>query len=217
MHASAKRACLLVLTVMTLFGAGQLQPVRGQEKAIKDQSKRSGCVCIKFMYADLGETEIYYAHEYDECIEELCPFPYVTYYTGSNLPVNQQCPDGCLSKSKLKRQGTEQPKLDAAKPDDWDIHDDGDDEVKLNSEVWTRPKGSITRIMVTEDGDEIPIKIFFTKVRSLSVTAVAAFGVEVEEVEDDEREVTGKLVEGFDHLYCIQLTPQHQCLVVTAQ
>jgi hypothetical protein len=171
------------------------------------------------MYADLGETQLYYAHEYDECIEELCPYPYVTYYTGTGLSVNQQCPDGCMHHSQLEARQQEgeadQPSLGAAKPENFDIYAPGDPDIKLNRELPKTPRGSLTGVMHTEEGDVL-VKVFFTRVRSLTVTAVACMGVEVNHVTDIEFERDGERVGDFENVYQIQLN-NSPCLVVTAE
>jgi hypothetical protein len=187
----------------------------------KDQAsrERGGCVCIKFLHADLGDTQVYYAHEYDECLEELCPYPNVVYYTGTDLPVDQQCPDECLRHAQLETllqegQADDQPGLGAAKPENFDIYAPGDPDIRLNPDLPKSPKGCLTGIMHTEEEGDILVKIFFTRMRSLTVTAVACIGVEVNHVTDIQFERDGELLDGFDHVYQIQLNSS-PCLVIT--
>jgi hypothetical protein len=229
----------LVLLALALFAASSVsaqestesakEPTKPAKESTKDKAsrERSGCICVRFMYADLGETQVYYAHEYDECLEELCPFPNVVYYTGTVTDPDQICPYECMSKEGLRESErlTEQPKLSAAKPRDFNIHEDWDPDVQLNPHVRKDDLDYFERWMPIPDqngdGDEelIPIKIFVTRVHGASITAVATFGVEVTNVGADARRIRSDrvhLVDGYTHLYRVDLTGHHYCLVLIA-
>jgi hypothetical protein len=177
-----------------------------------------GCLCIKFMYADLGETEVYYAHEHDDCSSfEQCTVFAEVWHTGENLPVNQVCPYNCTEMRCLPLHTVvDQPKLSAPRPEGVDIHA-GDPDVRLTM-LPKSEKAYRTGIFYhPDDRREIPVKVFFMRVHTPRGSFRVCVGVEVESITVRQFEANAVRLPDLDYVYQLDYGSGPGCVVIASQ
>lgn len=209
MRLIAARYALAAFTLCTVF-------VSGHSKAEASVS----CICIKFMYVDMGFTQIYYALEHPDCSPAQCPTYNPVWYSGSNLPTNQNCPN-CLSGARSAAAAQQEPKLAAPKPVDFDLRK-GDKEISLNPLLplthdpigFGQPRTGT--IVHPDDGRLMTVKVFAMQVNDAQ-TPVILFGVEVGEVaEPNFANVPAERVDGMTYVYRFKIDDVWQDCVIVA-
>ncbi len=80
-----------------------------------------------YKYLDLGGgTQLYYAHEHDECTQNQCPYYDEIWYSGNNLNVNELCPNCHGGMYDGSHRAEPDVKLDSVKSPNYDLYTDSD-------------------------------------------------------------------------------------------
>jgi hypothetical protein len=209
MRLNAARHALVAFTLSSIFLS-----------ASPEADATIGCVCIRYMVADMGYTQIYYAFQYDDCsMEAPCPGGNPVWYSGYNLPTDQQCPD-CLQGANRAAQQQE-PKLAAPKPVDFDLRQ-GDKEIALNPLLplthdpigFGQPRTGT--IIHPDDGEPMTVKVFAMQVND-GLTPVILLGVEVGQVDKpDFANLPAERVDGMTYVYRFKIDDVWQDCVIVA-
>jgi hypothetical protein len=204
-----------------IFGRGRCHKLvakRGCCPPVKCCPSYGGCLCVKYWLMDAGETDIYYAHEHDECTWDQCPNPNPVWIYGEDLIENQMCPYTCYEMRCVKQTTSGQPKLDRPRPELFNLYLPGDPDIRLNPWLIKIPQGHRTGIMRhPDDGRPIYVKVFSIRVRSLTVTSDVCVGVEVESVSNVQFDVAGQRLGGLDYVYEVPIGAGLPCAVIASQ